>query len=239
LRSSDRRASAFLYSKVTLRTNLILVLLFFASVTKGLASEELFERSSASKISIELGGTNFTALKDVTQQGNPKVYVRAKVTEGESVYEDVGLRLKGNSSFRSLMDKPSITLKFDEFTKGQRFHGLAKIHLDNSISDKSFLTMILCAELFNAAGVPTPRGTYADVAINGIKRGVYVLNEGFDKSFLKLHFPRPRATFMKLRPRRILLKSFAKLLAMNQTIRRLRSWLQQLVNRTSIRDSNC
>jgi len=50
------------------------------------------------------------------------------------------------------------------------------------------MTMILCGELFNAARVPADRGTYARLKINGRDRGLYILNEGFDKKFLKIHF---------------------------------------------------
>src|SRR5207253_10388999 len=120
----------------------------------------------------------------LNQQGNPRAYVHALLREGEQVYADVGLHLKGNASFRPLGDRPCLTVKFDEFHAGQNFHGLTKIHLNNSLQDPSFLTMVLCEGLFNAADVPTPRSTYAQVKINGRDRGLYILNEGFDKKFL-------------------------------------------------------
>src|SRR4029079_9819814 len=50
---------------------------------------------------------------------------------------------------------------------------------------------LICSELFLAAGVPTPRTTHARVWLNGRDLGLYVLKEGFDKTFLKRHFKDP------------------------------------------------
>src|SRR5438105_3068042 len=105
--------------------------------------EEFFAKKAVHPLSIELSGTNFTALNQLNQQGNPRAYVHALLREGEQVYADVGLHLKGNASFRPLGDRPCLTVKFDEFHAGQNFHGLTKIHLNNSLQDPSFLTMVL------------------------------------------------------------------------------------------------
>jgi len=155
-----------------------------SSKSKPDASEALFTNGSVPRLKIEITGTNLAALK----QDNRK-YVRATVKEGETVYEDVAIHLKGAAgSFRGLDDRPALTLNFDKFKDGQRFHGLDKLHLNNSVQDPSYMTEILCGDLFLAAGVPTPRGTHARVELNGRDRSLYVLKEGFDKSFLKRHF---------------------------------------------------
>jgi hypothetical protein len=65
---------------------------------------------------------------------------------------------------------------------------LDKIHLNNSVQDRSYLTEILCGDLFLAAGVPAARGTHARVFLNGRDLGLYGLKEGFDQSFLRRHF---------------------------------------------------
>src|ERR1043165_2116213 len=66
--------------------------------------------------------------------------VLATVREGDAVYRNVTVHLKGGAgSFRSLDQKPAFTLNFDKFEEGQRFHGLKKIHLNNSVQDQSYL----------------------------------------------------------------------------------------------------
>lgn len=124
---------------------------------------------------------------------DPRSYVRGTVREGDIAYEDVGIHLKGAAgSFRPIDDQPALTLNFDKFKENQRFHGLDKLHLNNSLQDPSFLTELVCSELFLAAGVPAARTTHAVVELNGRKLGLYVLKEGFTKSFLKRHFANPK-----------------------------------------------
>jgi spore coat protein CotH len=88
-------------------------------------------------------------------------------------------------------DKPSFTVNCDRFRAGQRFHGLSKIYLNNSIEDPSYLNEKLGSELFCAAGLPSPRVSHALVELNGRRLGLYVLKEGFAGEFLARHFQRP------------------------------------------------
>jgi len=130
----------------------------------------------------------------------PRAYVRCAVDEGGQVYRDVGFHLKGQpGTFQNFDGKPSLTLNFDRFVQGQRFHGptfarglrrgrLDKLHLNNSVSDPTYLTEMVCRELFLAAGVPTGRAGHARVFLNGRDAGFYVVFEGYNKGFLKQHF---------------------------------------------------
>ena len=118
---------------------------------------------------------------------------RATVRDGVHTYTNVAIHLKGAmGSFRPLDDKPAFTLNFDKFASGQRFHGLQKIHLNNSVQDPSYLSEVISREIFLAAGVPTPRGTHATVKFNGRNLGLYVLVEGWNRQFLKRHFKETR-----------------------------------------------
>src|SRR5262249_24800029 len=106
-------------------------------------------------------------------------------------YFPVGIHLKGSTgSFRSLDDKPAFTLNFDRFSRGTRFHGLRKIHLNNSVEDPSYLNEMIGSELFRAAGVPAPRVTHARVELNGTPLGLYVLKEGFTEDLAGRYFKR-------------------------------------------------
>jgi len=109
--------------------------------------------------------------------------------EGGESWDDVGIHLKGGAgSFQSIQDKPSLTLSFNRLAPGKRFHGLKKIHLNNSVQDGSYLTENICGELYRRAGVPAARVSYAKVSINGKDKGLYVLKEGITKDFLGMYF---------------------------------------------------
>ena len=121
----------------------------------------------------------------------PREFVAGQVMEGSVVYPRVAVHLKGaTGSFRAIGDKPGLTLDFCRFGDGQRFHGLRRIHLNNSVEDPSFTNEKLGSELFQAAGVPAPRVTRATVILNGRNLGLYVLKEGFTEDFLSCHFKR-------------------------------------------------
>ena len=117
----------------------------------------------------------------------PKVKAAVKIN-GES-FKDVSLHLKGAAgSFRSIDDKPALTLNLDSHIKDQTFRGYDKFYLNNSVQDRSFCNEIICRELFQRAGIPTPRATHATVELNGRDLGLYVMIEGFNKKWLKRHF---------------------------------------------------
>lgn len=146
--------------------------------------EEVFDNKTVLPIRIEISSNELAVLRR-----NDRQDVRVTVWEGDKVYRDVGLHVKGAAgSRRGIDDKPALTLNFQKFVPGQRFHGLRKIHLNNSVQDGSYMCENLCGELYRKAGVPAARVTYATVELNGRKRGFYVVKEGFTKDFLGMHF---------------------------------------------------
>ena len=116
--------------------------------------------------------------------------VKVTVREGTQTWTHVALHLKGAAgSFRPFDDRPALTLNFSKHVKGQRFHGMPKISLNNSVQDPTFISEALCRELYREAGVPTPRTDHVTVVINDRDLGLYLLTEGWGKAFLKQHFP--------------------------------------------------
>jgi spore coat protein CotH len=136
---------------------------------------------------------------------DPRKYVPVKLLEGDkgtkfgktpkddkgvkATYADVGMHLKGAAgSFRQIDDKPGLTLNMNKFGEDQRFHGLDKFHLANSVQDPSYLSELICGDVFRAGGVPASRVRPAIVTVQGRLRGMYYLKEGYDKYFLRHHF---------------------------------------------------
>ncbi len=145
---------------------------------------ELFDNKTVLNIVIEISPGELQTL-----QRDNRHHVRATLREGTNVFKDVGIHLKGAAgSFRGIEDRPALTVNLSKFTPDQKFHGLKKIHLNNSVQDASYICENLCGELFRKAGVPAARATYATVEINGRKKGLYVLKEGWEKPLLGAEF---------------------------------------------------
>lgn len=149
--------------------------------------EDVFDDCVVPKLTIEVPRAGVAALRS-----NARKYVAVTVTEGDHVYTNVALKLKGGpGSFREFDDTPSMTLNFEKLAEGQSFHGLKKLHLNSSIQDRTYLCEKISRELFNAAGVPTPRAGHALVILNGREMGLHVVLEGVNRQFLKRHFADP------------------------------------------------
>ena len=119
---------------------------------------------------------------------NSETYVPAELREGETVLARVGVRLKGNGSFRSISEKPSFAIKFDEYVESQTYQGFKKLMFNNSVQDPSYLSELIATELFREAGVPAARVTHARMRLNGRDLGLYVVIEAMNKDFLKRQF---------------------------------------------------
>ena len=131
--------------------------------------------------------------KDIDQlRIEPRKYVSATLREGSQEYAEVAIKLKGGSGgFRPIDGKPSFTLNMDKFLEGQKYHGLDKFHLNNSVQDPTYMCESIGHQVFSSVGIPTPRVTHAVVTLNNRILGLYVLKEGFDKTFLRRHFENP------------------------------------------------
>jgi spore coat protein CotH len=149
-------------------------------------SDDFFKSGKVVNLTVEIGAKELDALRR-----DPRRYVKATLKEGDKVYKDVGIHLKGAAgSFRGIDDKPALTVNMRKFKVKQHFHGMQKFHLANSVQDPSYLSELLCGEMFREAGVPASRVGHAVVTINGRRRGLYYIKEGYDRHFLQRHFGR-------------------------------------------------
>ena len=159
-----------------------LLVLLPSSLAAG-TNGDLFAQGVLWRLQLEIPAQEMKSLRS-----NPREYVKATLREGTNVVRDIGIRLKGASSFQPVDQKPAFTLNCDKFVFGQRFHGLSKFYLNNSLEDATYVNEKLGSELFSAMGVPAPRVSHALVELNGKRLGLYVLKEGFAAEFLERHF---------------------------------------------------
>src|SRR5438132_3030110 len=140
-------------------------------------AEMLFGTPHVLRLSIEVSPAAIRSLRR-----EPRRYMSATIREGDTIYTNVELHLRGSiGSFRPVDDKPGLTIKIEK--GAQRFHGLKKFHLNNSVQDPTYLSEWLCTDLFRRAGVPAPRVSHAFVELNGRKLGFYLLKESFNEDF--------------------------------------------------------
>lgn len=149
------------------------------------AQDELFDSLRLLKISLEIGAPEMTNLK--TNADN-HAYVRCSLREGGQSLANVGVHCRGDTAKLLARGKPDFTLTFDRFVRGQAFHGHKRLLLQSSGANADCLGVAIAFELFRQAGVPAPRCSFAQLELNGRALGLYVINEGENRDFLRRHF---------------------------------------------------
>ena len=133
-------------------------------------------------------------------------YVKSKIAVDGQVFEDAGLRFKGNSSYRFSSGGMKRPMKIDmnRFNKGQKLHGRDKLNLSNSALDSAFMKEKLAYGLYASAGLATPGVGWANVTltIDGEETplGVYVIIEQVDKQFLEGNFGEETKDSLLMKP---------------------------------------
>ncbi len=165
-------------------TGLLLALTIQGAGTKKEPGEKFFTELIPRTFHFEIPEATMAQLRR-----SPRTYVSTTVREGDRVLTNVAVRVKGMGSFRTIDEKPSLVVKFDEFATNQHYRGLRKLMFNNSVQDSTYLAELLATQMFRDAGVPAARGTHARVTLNGRDLGLFVVFEAMNKQFLKQHFP--------------------------------------------------
>jgi hypothetical protein len=146
-------------------------------------SAELYDPDSVPRFELDLPPESVQAL-----QRAPDVYVRGSLRYGTEEIADIGVRIKGEGSLRTLAEKAAFKLKFDEFVSKQTFHGLRRMTFNNMVEDPTFIAERLAYHFFREVGLPAPRCNHAVVYVNGAPFGLYANVEAEDKTFLRRWF---------------------------------------------------
>lgn len=115
-------------------------------------------------------------------------YMSATVIANGITFSNVGVRLKGNSSFTAPNNKKAFRLSFNEFVSGQRWNGLKSVHLNNFWNDPTFIREKLHLDYCKNEGIVAPRCNYTRLYINDTLFSFYSLVEHVNSNFLTSHY---------------------------------------------------
>ena len=116
-------------------------------------------------------------------------YTEASLVWGQTRFDSVGVRFKGNSSYTGATTKKKpFRIKLNEFVKGQKIDKMSSFGLSNGWSDPSFVREKAYYEMAAAIGLPAARSNFAALYINDEYWGLYILGEIVNGDFLGSHF---------------------------------------------------
>lgn len=116
------------------------------------------------------------------------VDVPADLIVDGKVYQSVGIRFRGSSSYFTVQnEKKSFNIAVDHGDDGQRLYGYKTLNLLNGHSDPSFLREILYSRVATNY-IPAPKANLVKLVINGESWGIYISSQQFNKDFLNEWF---------------------------------------------------
>ncbi len=156
-------------------------------ITSDAEYADFFDTSVVHTIDIEISEEDWEDLK-----ANPldKTKYKVNVTiDGETI-NNVSFATKGNTSLTSVAsdedsDRYSFKINFGKYEKGQTYHDLNKLNLNNIYSDSTYVKDFLSYGIFKAAGVDAPLTAYVWITINGEDHGLYLAIEDVSESYLE------------------------------------------------------
>lgn len=179
-------------------------LLFLFLCPLFLFGQDLYDISKIQEVKIYLDDPYWqNKLNAYKKQGGEKRLI-GKVEVNGVMYDSVGVRYKGNSSYfntkKSGSTKLPFNIKINHIDKKQKLTGgFTTLKLSNVFRDPSFLREVMSYEIASNY-FPAPRANFAKVYINDEYLGLYNSSESVDKKFLKAHFGDKNGVFFKCDP---------------------------------------
>jgi hypothetical protein len=104
---------------------------------------------------------------------------------------DVGLHLKGTTTYQHFSGKPAFRVKFNELVPGQKYASLKRLALNNMLTDPAQGREVVAWLAWGAGGMPVPRATLTRVYVNEEYYGLYAAIEGMDGEYLERRYEDP------------------------------------------------
>ncbi|WP_102159278.1 CotH kinase family protein [Zhihengliuella halotolerans] len=135
------------------------------------ASTSFFDNSAVHEVDVEADAAELDAALAAYAEDGSKEWVSATVTIDGSVYENVGLRLKGNSSLRGVDADAEPTalpwlIRLDKYVDGQQHASRAEYVVRQNNTETS-LNEALALALVGEAGLETEAAAAARFSVNG------------------------------------------------------------------------
>lgn len=160
--------------------------------------DRFFDKNKVMDVYVTLAKTDY---EDMMENPFKEEYKIANVIVDGKKVDNVGFRVKGNSSLNMVARTDSVRFSFkvdfDQYISGQNLEGLTKLNLNNSVSDPSYMREYLSYSLLNEMGISTPGYCYANVYINGELMGIYLAVEAIEEPFLERYFGSNYGTLYK------------------------------------------
>jgi spore coat protein CotH len=150
-----------------------------------------FDEDSIRDIYLEFYDPNYHSYLVNAWYYNPDERIPATLILNGTVYDSVGVRYKGNSTFCLPNDnsnhKVPYNIDFNYFIDSQKVLGYKKMKLANAWMDPTFVKDITASNIYRNY-LPSGEANLVKLHVQGNYLGLYVNTESINKQFTKKHF---------------------------------------------------
>ncbi len=175
-------------------TNLLLV--FFIFISALVRAQGFYDINSVNTIEITFAESNWDAIMDQMVADGNEERLMGSVSINGVVFDSVGVRYKGNSTYQANRVKNPLNIKLDYIINDQTMEGYGTIKLANGFKDPTFIREVLGYEIARKY-FPAGLANYSDVYINGTHLGLYTNDQSVDKLFAQTHYGSDENAFFK------------------------------------------
>ncbi len=149
---------------------------------------DLYDEGVMPVLELRFSQSNWYTL--LTSNYQSKTDLAATLTVDGMVYEGVGVRFRGNTSYQMVQNsqKKSFNISIDHTLPGQRLMGYKTLNLLNCNNDATFMREVLYSNTCRRQ-VPSAKANFVRLVINGENWGVYANIQQLNAQFLNDWFP--------------------------------------------------
>lgn len=165
-------------------------ILFFSALLAGLPfclAQSFYDIGSVQTIELTFPFSNWDTRLDTAKAGTEGYIIATSCTINGEVFDSVGVKYKGNSSYSANNAKNPLHIELNTVKDGQDYEGYTDIKLGNGFSDPSFVREVLSYEILRNY-MDAPLSNFAKVYVNGNYLGLYSSSEHIGKKFAANHF---------------------------------------------------
>ena len=179
------------------RTNiyLLIILIGIAGFLNNSNAQSFYDINTIQTISITFSQSNWDYMLDTAKAGSDGYIMAQSVNINGTIYDSVGVKYKGNSTYNPSYIKNPFHIELDTY-KEQDYQGYKDIKLSNVAKDPSFLREVLSYSILRQYMI-APLSNYANVSVNGTLLGLYVSSESIGKTFVNKNFYSKSNAFFK------------------------------------------
>ena len=163
-----------------------------------LNAQNFYNLDSIQTIEIVFSQNNWDQLLDAEKAGNNNYTMAQSVTINGQLFDSVGVKYKGNSSYNANQTKNPFHIELDTY-KDHKYEAYTDIKLSNVANDPSFLREVLSYQILRQY-MDAPLSNYANVYVNGILMGLYSNSESISKKFVDSRFNSKTNAFFNCSP---------------------------------------